>query len=326
MTTQKTEIAKLFSSFEECRFEHDGTEAWRARVMMPLLGYPQWREFRPVIERAWNACKAAEIDPARQFLTWNGLDAWEAGEKVFGVDPKNLEGGRPSEDVILTRRAAYLVAMNGDPRKTEVAFAQHYFAAATRTIEVIQQRMIETERLVARGELTETEARFQGVLYDHGVDGAGIGRIRSRGDQALFGKDTQAMKRQLDVPAKGNRPLADFAPEVVISAKRLGAAMTTHNVKEHDLRGERAVSAEHVENNLSVRKMAASRGIDLGNVKPEEDIKKVERRHAAEVKKLQQPDKPKSAAKATGKGKNAQSEKFIEAARDLGCTEDESRL
>jgi DNA-damage-inducible protein D len=322
MSSEKTEVAKLFQTFEDCRFEHDGVEAWRARDLMLLLGYPRWREFRPAIVRAWNSCKSIDIDPERNFIAHADLAPWDPEEKVFGVDPKNPGGGRPSEDVILTRRAAYLVAMNGDPRKPEVAFAQHYFAAATRTLQKLQQRMLEAERIEARGELKETEARFQSVLFEHGVDGDGIKTIRSCGDQALFGgRDTRAMKQRYGIPSKSTTPLADHAPEIVIRAKQLSSAMTTHNVQTHELHGESAIRTEHVENNRSVREMVKSRGIILEDVPPEEDIKKVERRHALEVKKLQKPDKPK--AKKTTKGEPSQSQKFIEAARELECDDDE---
>ena len=304
MTAHKTEIAQLFSSFEEGRFEHDGAEAWSARKLMPLLGYTQWRNFREPLKRAWESCAASGIDPEMNFLTGDGSQPWNPNE-VFAEARKNPEGGRPSEDAILTRRAAYLIAMNGDPRKPEVAFAQHYFAAATRTLEKLQQRMLEAERLVARGELTETEAKFQTVLYERDVDGDGIGRIRSKGDYALFGgHDTMAMKRKWGITAKG-KPLADHAPEVVIRAKQLSSAITTHNVQANDLRGESAICVEHVENNRSAREMVKSRGIILEDVRPEEDIKKVERRHAAEVKKLQGPDKPKARKTATKTAKPA---------------------
>jgi len=258
MTTSGQELANLFGSFEECRFEHDGIEAWRARDLMPMLGYKAWQDFRNAIQRAWTSCENTDNDASLHFLNSDGLTPWHPNE-VFRDVPKNPQGGRPSEDVILTRRAAYLVAMNGDPRKTAVAFAQHYFATATRSLELLQQRLVEAQRLTARGELSDTEARFQGVLYEHGVDGQGIGRIRSRGDKTLFGHDTQTMKTKWGI--KGNRPLADFAPEVVIRAKQLGAAMTTHNVRTNNLRGEVDISDEHVINNETVRETLLSRGI-----------------------------------------------------------------
>jgi DNA-damage-inducible protein D len=306
MSSEKTDIAKLFSCFEDCRFEQDGVEAWSARKLMPLFGYTNWQNFREAIKRAWESCQTSgSSDPAKNFLAGNATAVWHPGE-VFTDVSKNPLGGRPSEDVILTRLAAYLVAMNGDPRKPEIAFAQHYFASATRTLEKLQQRMLEAERLIAREELTETEARFQAVLYERAVDGAGISRIRSKGDKALFGgHDTQTMKKKWGITAK-SKPLADHAPEVVIRAKQLGSAITTHNVQSKDLRGEYPITAEHVENSRSVREMVKSRGIVLEDLPPAEDIKKVERRHATEVRELQAPEKPKSAKKAAKSKKKSQ--------------------
>jgi DNA-damage-inducible protein D len=300
MAPKKTEIEQLFSSFEACRFEYEGTEAWRARRLLLLFGYTKWERFRGAIGRAWHSCASIGVDPAANFLLGDGDAAWNPDE-VFPGAGKNLEGGRPSEDVILTRRAAYLVAMNGDPRKPEIAFAQHYFAAATRTLEILRQKMAEAERLLAREELTETEARFQGVLYEHGVEGTGISRIRSKGDKVLFGgHDTQAMKARWQIT--GARPLADFAPEVIIRAKQLGSAITAHNVKAHDLEGEMPICAEHEENNRTVRETLRSRGIVPEELSPEEDIKKVERRHAAELKKLDGPGNRKAGAKTSKRG------------------------
>jgi DNA-damage-inducible protein D len=296
MATPNSEIARLFASFEECRFEHAGADAWRARDLMPRLGYERWENFREVIRRAWQSCEAAGIDPAANFLVGDGSRPWSPAGEVFREATKNPQGGRPSEDVILTRRAAFLSVMNGDPSKPEIAFGQQYFAVSTRTLEVIQQRIAEAARLQAREKLSETESRFQGVLYEHDVDGPGIARIRSKGDKVLFGgKDTKTMKEIWGIPA--NRPLADFAPEVVVIAKQLAAAITTHNVKTNDLYGEAVITDEHIENNRTVYQGLKSRGIQTQLLKPAEDIKKVERRHAADAKKLAKPETKKATKK-----------------------------
>jgi DNA-damage-inducible protein D len=263
MPTGGNEVQRLFLSFEELCFKFQGADAWRARHLMGPLGYTTWdKGFREAIRRAWEACDAAGIDPSANFFTGDGQRPWRPSGEVFREASKNPQGGAPSEDVLLTRRAAYLVAMNGDPRKPEIAFAQHYFATATRTLEVIQKRMAETSRLAARHRLTEAETRFQSVLFQHDVTGPGIARIRSKGDKALFGgKDTEDMKKKWKVPS--GRALADFAPEVAIVAKQLGSAMTTYNVKRHDLRGEEEITSEHVENNEKVRGTLKDRGILL---------------------------------------------------------------
>jgi DNA-damage-inducible protein D len=133
--------------------------------------------------------------------------------------------------------------------------------------------------------LRESEKRLSQNIYERGVDDAGFGRIRSRGDQALFGgRSTQDMKRQLGV--KENRPLADFLPTLTIAAKNLATEMTNYNVEQKDLQGERPITDEHVQNNTTVREMLGQRGIKPEELPPSEDIKKLERRVKSQEKKI----------------------------------------
>lgn len=68
----KSEVAKLFATFEDCKFNHDGVEAWRARDMMVLLGYATWQKFRDALKRAWQSCSVAGVDPSTNFLVLDG--------------------------------------------------------------------------------------------------------------------------------------------------------------------------------------------------------------------------------------------------------------
>lgn len=107
--------------------------------------------------------------------------------------------------------------------------------------------------------------------------------ILSKGDHALFGKSTQAMKAQWNVPEA--RPLADFAPTIILKAKDFATEITIHNAREHQMSSERAISKEHVTNNQAVRDTLLQRGIRPESLPPAEDLKKVERRLASDEKK-----------------------------------------
>lgn len=248
-------------------------EYWRARDIMPLLGYTDWKNFIKIIEKAMQACETNGIPISNHFSDARKMVSIGSGAR------------REVKDYLLTRYACYLIAQNGDPKKEEIAFAQSYFAVQTRKQELIAERIAYIERTEARGRLVESEKRLSQNIYERGVDDTGFARIRSKGDQALFGGiTTQGMKQRLGV--KDNRPLADFLPTLTIAAKNLATEMTNYNVEQKDLQGEANITAEHVQNNSSVRNMLGERGIQPENLPAAEDIKKLERRVKREEKKL----------------------------------------
>lgn len=266
------EIQNLLQRFESIACEYEGVEFWSARELYPILGYAKWQTFENVLDKAKEACKKAGIEVLDHFTGVSKMVAIGSGTE------------RSVEDFMLTRYACYLVAQNGDPRKQEVAFAQNYFAVQTRVAEVIEQRLLDYDRVQARHKLAETEKRLSGILYERGVDDKGFGIIRSKGDQALFRMNTSILKRKLGAPEK--RALADFLPTLGIKAKDFAAEMTSVNVQQKDLHGVVNIEREHVDNNLAVRKMLLERGIVPENMPASEDIKKVERRLTSEEKKI----------------------------------------
>ncbi len=275
---KSNEIKELFRRFEEAAVEYNGVECWSARELQPLLDYSQWRRFAGTIDKAKEACANAD---------GNVSDHFAASGKMVTI---GSGAQKEIEDVLLTRYACYLVAQNGDSRKPAIAFAQTYFAVQTRRSELIEQRLLETERVEARAKLRETEKRLSGVLYERGVDDKGFALIRSKGDKALFRLDTAQLKRRFGVP--DSRPVADFLPTVSIKAKDFAAAMTTENVQLKNLTGVSAIEREHVENNLGVRRIMIERGLVPENLPPAEDVKKVERRLKSEKgKALKRKDK-----------------------------------
>lgn len=248
-------------------------EFWYARDLMSLLGYERWENFDKAISRAMDSCNTSGVAVSDHFRGITKMVRLGSGAQ------------RAVKDYMLTRYACYLVAQNGDPKKEEIAFAQSYFAVQTRKQELIEERIALIERTEARGRLRESEKRLSQNIYERGVDDAGFGRIRSKGDQALFGgHTTMEMKNRLGV--KDNRPLADFLPTLTIAAKNLATEMTNYNVEEKDLQGEQDITGEHVQNNLSVREMLGQRGIKPEELPASEDIKKLERRVKSQEKRL----------------------------------------
>ena len=271
-------IETLTDTFEgHAQKTEDGVEFWLARDLQHLLGYAEWRNFSTVVSKAKTACEVSENAVQNHFVDVTKMVEIGSGSR------------REIDDVMLTRFSCYLVAQNGDPQKPEIAFAQTYFAVQTRRAELIQQRMLECERVVVRKKLTETEKELSAVIYEQTGDIKNFGLIRSKGDRALFGKSTEQMKSHWQIPIK--RPLADFAPTIILKAKDFATEITIFNAREHKMSSERAISSEHINNNAAVRKTLLERGIRPESLPPSEDLKKVERRHASEDKKiLKNPD------------------------------------
>lgn len=271
-------IHTLTTTFEaHAQQTENGIEFWLARDLQHLLGYAKWDNFLNVVSKAKTACEVSGHPVTDHFA--------DVGKMV------DLGSGsqREVDDMMLTRYACYLIAQNGDPKKPEIAFSQTYFAVQTRRAELIEQRLLEAERLSARKKLTTTEKELSDVIYEQTGGNQNFGIIRSKGDHALFGKSTQSMKSQWKVP--DNRPLADFAPTIVLKAKDFATEITIFNAREHKLANETAISNEHITNNEAVRKTLIERGIHPESLPAAEDIKKVERRLASDEKKaLNNPD------------------------------------
>ena len=244
---KKEIVQALTKTFEgHAQRTEGGVEYWLARDIQHLLGYAEWRNFGTVVGKAKTACELSGHASADHFV--------DVAKMV------DLGSGRQREvdDIMLTRYACYLVAQNGDSKKEPIAFAQTYFAVQTRRAELIEQRLPDTERVSARKKLTATEKDLSQVIFEQTGGNQDFALIRSKGDHALFGKSTQAMKAQWKVP--DNRPLADFAPTIILKAKDFAAEITIFNAREHQMGREAVISREHTANNEAVRKTLLDRG------------------------------------------------------------------
>ncbi len=275
---KKELVQALTDNFEgHAQQTETGVEYWLARDIQHLLGYTKWENFLNVVLKAKTACEVSGHDIDNHFPDVRKMVDLGSGSQ------------REIDDIMLTRYACYLIAQNGDPRKPEIAFAQTYFAVQTRKAELIEQRMLDAERIHARKKLTETEKELSQVIYEQTGGNQDFALIRSKGDHALFGKSTQAMKAQWKVP--DSRPLADFAPTILLKAKDFATEITIFNARQHQMDREVQISKEHITNNQAVRNTLLERGIRPESLPPQEDVKRVERRLQSEDKKaLNKPD------------------------------------
>ena len=266
-------IHRLTADFEDhAQQTEGGVEYWLARDLQHLLGYVEWRNFNTnAVSKAKTACEISGQSVADHFVEVNKMVDLGSGSQ------------REIEDIMLSRYACYLIAQNGDSRKQEIAFAQTYFAIQTRRAELIEQRLLESERVSARKKLSATEKELSDVIFEQTGGNNDFALIRSKGDQALFGRSTQAMKAQWKVP--DSRPLADFAPTIILKAKDFATEITIFNARQHSMGSESAISREHVTNNEAVRGTLLERGIRPESLPAAEDVKRVERRLATEEKK-----------------------------------------
>ena len=270
---KKELISKLSKNFEETVHVEQEVEYWMARDLQTLFEYSTWENFLNVIDKAKISCTNSKSLIINHFRDVTKMVQLGSGTK------------REIPDIMLSRYACYLIAQNGDSRKEPIAFAQSYFALQTRKQELLENHIAMVERLEIRQKLTQTEKELSSVLYQRGVDDQGFARIRSKGDQALFGgRTTLEMKRKLGVPE--SRALADFLPTITIKAKDFAGEITNFNVKKENLRGENQIAEEHIKNNQGVRRVLLESNIYPEELPIAEDVKKVEKQIKKEGEKL----------------------------------------
>ena len=249
-----------------------GTEYWLARDLQGLLGYSQWRNLEEVIEKAKRACEMSANDPRIHFA--------DTSKKV------TLGGGsiREIKDVALTRYAAYLVAMNGDSAKPEIAAAQTYFAVQTRKQELAEQKDEDESRLALRNRVKRSNRYLAGAAQRAGVQN--FGAFHNAGYQGLYGGlGLSDIKEK-----KGIRPnddLLDFIGRAELAANEFRITQTESKLETQQIKGEQAARETHRTVGKEVRNTIEKLGGTMPEVLPAApSIKQVEKAKKRRTREL----------------------------------------
>ncbi len=242
-----------------------GVGYWMARDLGPILGYETWARFEPVIGRATDALQANGVDPSHHIVQTSKMMGRGGGAQTEG------------RDYFLTRAASYLIAMNGDPSKQEIATAQAYFAAQTRRMEEQDTKARDAKRLELRDKVSGSMRRVSGAAKQAGVANQRQALFHEQRYVGLYGASSAQVKSR-----KGLKPgdvLFDRAGPLELSAHDFQMNLAADILAKEGIQGEQAAISKNLEVAHHVRATIKTSGGTLPEALPlEEDIKVVRKR------------------------------------------------
>lgn len=243
-------INSLNKDFESIkRVDENGVEYWEARELMSLLGYDRWENFEKVIKKAKVSC----------------FESGQKEENHFRDIKKMVDIGSNTVRLVrnyeLDRYACYLIAQNGDPKKTEIAVAQTYFAIQTRRQEVFEQLTDADKRLFIRGQVSEHNKKLFKTAKKAGV--TSFGTFNDFGYKGLYGMPLAEIENKKGIK-KGE--LLDRSGATELAANLFRITQTDDKLKKSDIKGNYNASRTHFMVGGKVRQTIK----DIGGTLPED--------------------------------------------------------
>jgi DNA-damage-inducible protein D len=222
-------IESTYNTFESLKHvDENGTEFWYAHDLSKALGYSQFQQFRPAIERAQESIASRGIDPNSHIRECKEEFTNGAGAKV-GVN-----------GYMMTRAGAYATAMNGDPRKAEIGAVQGYFMDSANTLESMKHNADALAYIANREILKDTNKHLSDTLESHDVPRNRISQVLNKGHEGLFGMTNNELKEKYNIPASTN--VVDVLGSDLASIKNSATVYARARIENYDIRGEEATS------------------------------------------------------------------------------------
>ena len=272
-----SETMARLEAAKHCR--SGGVEYWRAREMQPILGYVNWREFEGVLGRARDALRKNGIEPSHH----------------FGQTHKMVKLGSESQrevvDYYLSRAACYLIAMNGEPSKPEIAAAQAYFAVQTRRMEIQDALSEDEKRLNLRDKVRQSHKRVSKAAQDAGVRNHMQGVFHDARVQGLYGMSLKELKAMRGL--EPNEQIFDRAGPLELSANDFQMNLAADVIRKEKIRGEQPAINRNKQVAAHVRNTITQVGGTMPERLPlEAPIKEIEKRLRPEKVRIPSPSDP----------------------------------
>ena len=263
------------SNFNDIAQQEDATY-WLASDLMKMLGYSGYSSFQKIVNKGITACMTLGIDVMQDFKQVSGF-----------VDGKSIM------DYQLSRFACYLVAMNADPKKEQVAKAQAFFATLAESFRRYVEEAEEVERVLVREEISVHEKTLSSVAKNAGVEKYAF--FQNAGYRGMYNMNLNELKRRKGLTGShSKRTILDFMGKEELAANLFRVTQTEAKIRNEGIRGQR--KAEQAAE--SVGRTVRETMIDISGTTPEslplrEDIKKVSGSIKASKKEFDKPDSKK---------------------------------
>ena len=262
------------------RTTSSGVDFWTGREVQPVLAYSGWRDFENVIDRAKAALANGGADPSHHIVLTRKLVDIGSGAR------------RETADYFLSRAACYLIAMNGDPAKPEIAAAQAYFAIQARRMELAEQQLEDEKRLQLRDKVSQSHRRVSKAAQDAGLSSKMQGIFHDARYQGLYGMSLRSVKSKKGIAEK--EQLYDRAGPLELSANDFQMNLAADAIRKEGIKGDQKVVQKNKAVAVDVRRVMRDQGATMPEDLPLAEPIAVVRKRVKTQKKIGSSDASKA--------------------------------